>query len=88
MVLYQLCIREWAWLDGIHPRVLKELEHVLYRGLGSLGGVPADWKPARIIPIYKEGMREDPGAYSPVSLSSVPRKNKMERITLGTIRGV
>lgn len=56
---------------------------------GEPGGwSPADWKPARIIPIYKEGMREDPGAYSPVSLSSVPRKNKMERITLGTIRGV
>ncbi|KAK4827505.1 hypothetical protein QYF61_018805 [Mycteria americana] len=34
--------------------------------------VPADWKLANVIPVYKKGIREDPGNYRPVSLTSVP----------------
>lgn len=64
--------------------MLKELEHVLYKGLGSLGRSQL----TEIIPVDKEGMREDPGTYSPVSPSLVPGKNKIERITLGTIKGI
>ncbi|KAK4811079.1 hypothetical protein QYF61_016365 [Mycteria americana] len=73
--------------DGIHPRVLKELANVtaaplsiIYQRSWESGEVPADWKLANVIPIYKKGMREDPGNYRPVSLNSVPRK-----IMLGAI---
>ncbi|GAB0182338.1 mitochondrial enolase superfamily member 1 [Grus japonensis] len=75
--------------DGIHPRVLKELADVMagplsiiYQRSWESGEVPADWKLANVIPIYKKGVREDPGNYRPVSLISVPGKI-MEKIILG-----
>jgi hypothetical protein len=64
--------------DGIHPRLLKELKEVLARPLKILfkkslatGEVPADWRTARVIPIYKKGPKSDPGNYRPVSLTSI-----------------
>ncbi|GAB0181560.1 mitochondrial enolase superfamily member 1 [Grus japonensis] len=79
--LYQLNIHKFMGPDGIHPRVLKELSeccsrtpvNYLSKVLES-GEVPTDWKLANVIPIYKKGMREDPGNYRPVSLTSVPGK--------------
>ena len=56
-------------------------------GSWECGEVPTDWKLASVIPIYKKGVREDPGNYRPVSLTSVtsvPGKI-MEKIILGTI---
>ncbi|KAK4827982.1 hypothetical protein QYF61_022684 [Mycteria americana] len=47
------------------------------------GEVPADWKLASVIPIYKKGVRQDPWNYRPVSLTSVPGKI-MEKIILST----
>ena len=48
------------------------------------GEIPADWKLANVIPIYKKGVREDPGNYRPVSLTSVPGKI-MGKFTLDAI---
>lgn len=47
--------------------------------------VPADWKLASVIPISKKDVREDPGNYRPVSLTSVPGK-VAEKITLGIVK--
>lgn len=38
------------------------------------GEVLADWKPDGVTPIYKNSMKEDPGIYRPVILTSVPEK--------------
>jgi len=46
--------------------------------------VPANWKLANDISIYKKGVKEDPGNYRPVSLTSVPGKIT-EKFILGTI---
>ncbi|KAK4832343.1 hypothetical protein QYF61_021872 [Mycteria americana] len=66
--LYQLNVHKSMGPDGIHPRVLKELADVMagplsmiYQRSWESGEVPADWKLANVIPVYKKGMREDPG---------------------------
>ncbi|GAB0207248.1 mitochondrial enolase superfamily member 1 [Grus japonensis] len=88
--LYQLNVHKSMVPDGIHPRVLKELVDVMEGSLSIIyqrswesGEVPADWKLANVIPIYKKGMREDPGNYRPVSLTSVP--GQIMEIILGTV---
>ncbi|KAK4813551.1 hypothetical protein QYF61_009594 [Mycteria americana] len=77
--------------DEIHPRVLKELADVLTKPLSIIyqqswltGEVPADWRLANVMPIFKKGRKEDPGSYRPVSLTSVPGK-LMEQIILSAI---
>ncbi|KAK4825967.1 hypothetical protein QYF61_003536 [Mycteria americana] len=88
--LYQLNVHKSVGPDGIHPRVLKALADVVagllsivYQSSWESGEVPADWKLASVIPIYK-GVREDPGNYRFVSLTSVPGKIT-EKIIQGTI---
>jgi len=75
-------------LDGIHPRVLKELADVLVKSLSIIcqqpwltGEVLDDWRIATVTPIYKKGWKEERGNYRPVSLTSVPGK-VMEQIIL------
>jgi len=54
--------------DGIHPRVLMERVEVLTKPLSIIyqqswltGEVPADWRLANVMPIYKKGWKGDLG---------------------------
>ena len=74
--------------DGINPRVLMELVDVMagplliiYQRSWESGEVPADWKLATAIPVYRKGVREDSENYRPLSLTSVPGKI-LEKIIL------
>uniref|UniRef100_A0A803JLA9 Reverse transcriptase domain-containing protein n=1 Tax=Xenopus tropicalis TaxID=8364 RepID=A0A803JLA9_XENTR len=67
--------------DGIHPRVLRELGaelqwplFLIFSDSLSSGMVPRDWKKANVIPIFKKGVRSQPGNYRSVSLTSVVGK--------------
>ncbi|KAK4819390.1 hypothetical protein QYF61_003661 [Mycteria americana] len=78
-------------LDGIHPRVPRELAEELAKPLSIIyqqswltGEVPDDWRLANMTPICKKGRKEDPGNYRPVSLTSVPRKI-IERFILSAL---
>ncbi|KAK4824361.1 LOW QUALITY PROTEIN: hypothetical protein QYF61_014021 [Mycteria americana] len=77
--------------DNIHLRVLRELADVIARLLSITfekswrsGHIPEDWKKANVNRIYKKGLKEDPGNYRPISLTSVPGK-VMKRILLWPI---
>ena len=66
-------------LDGLHPRVLREWAGVVAKSLSIIlwqswltGDVPADWRLAYVMPIFKKGQKDDPGSCRPVSLTSVP----------------
>jgi len=78
-------------LDGIHPRVPRELAEELAKPLSIIyqqswitGEVQDDWRLAIVMPIDKKVWKEDPGNYRPVSLTSVPGKI-MERFILSAL---
>lgn len=80
-LLHHLNTHKSVGLDGIHPRVLKDLVEVLAKPLllicqqsSVTGKVPGGWGLANVTPIYKMGRKEDLGNYRPVSLTLVPRK--------------
>ena len=90
-LLHHLDTHKSMGLDGIHPRVLRELVEVLTKPLSIIyqqswltGEVPVDWRLANLTPVYKKGRKEDLGNYRPVSLTSVPGK-VMEQIILSAI---
>ena len=67
--------------DNIYARVLVECSESIAEVLTDIfqlslttGIVPSDWKRANVVPIFKQGNRQDPGNYRPVSLTSVVGK--------------
>ena len=51
-------------LDGMHPRLLKEMAEVVAEPLSIIfekswlsGEVPNDWRKGHVTPIYKEGSK-------------------------------
>ena len=65
--------------DGIHTRVLRELQVVIAKLFSTInqpfcstGGVPGDWNLASVTPIQKKGCTKDLGNYGPVSITLVP----------------
>ncbi|PKU45147.1 rna-directed dna polymerase from mobile element jockey- hypothetical protein [Limosa lapponica baueri] len=89
--LLQLDVHKSMELNGIQPRVLKELADVIPGPLSVIfqwswesGEFPVDWKLANVIPVFKKGKKEESGNYRPVGLTSVPGKI-MEKVFLGVI---
>jgi len=61
--------------DGIQQKVLRDLVEMLAKPLSityqqpwSTGEVPDGWRLICVMPMYKEGQKEDPRSYMPVSL--------------------
>ncbi|KAK4828070.1 hypothetical protein QYF61_023130 [Mycteria americana] len=80
-LIHHLDTHKSIGLDGIHPRVLRELAEeiaktlsIIYQQSWLTGEVPDDRRLANMTPIYKKGQKEDPGNYRPISLTSVPGK--------------
>ena len=73
--------------DGLHPRVLRELEDVVAIILWPswiTRNILVDKRLANVMDIFKKGRKDDPGSYRPISITLVPGK-VMERIISGTI---
>ena len=67
--------------DGITVQMLRATfptigPHLLHVGNFSLrsGEVPAGWREARVVPLFKKGDRCDPANFRTISISSVPGK--------------
>jgi len=76
--LEKLNVNKCPGLDGIHPKMLFELRKELAQPFSKLysaslncGVVPADWKDAEVIPLFKKGKKSDTQNYRPVSLTSI-----------------
>lgn len=74
--------------DGIHIKVLKELADAIaepllttYQRSWKSGDFQGSQKLPNITPRYRKSVREGPGNYRPVSLTSVPGKTteKLEK---------
>ena len=67
--------------DGIPAKLLKDyaadlapvLSHIYQASLNQ-GRVPADWKHAWVIPVFKKGARNSPSNYIPISITSIACK--------------
>ena len=64
--------------DEIPSRVLKELAHeiapilqVIFTKSYASGEIPADWKNANVVPVFKKGKTSDPANYRPISLTCI-----------------
>lgn len=72
--MYELNVLKSTEPDGFHPGVLKGIMDVTARPLSVIhhpvswksGKVPAGWKPANVISVYKDGIRNSEN-YRPVT---------------------
>ena len=78
-------------IDGMHPRVLKELAEELAKPLTILmkksledEELPAHWLQALVTPIFKKGSKTLAENYRPVSLTCIPCKI-LEKLTVKMI---
>ena len=76
--LQKLKISKSAGPDGVHPRVLNELQVVIAKPLTMIfctsvntGTLPQAWKEANISAIVKKGCKHVSCNYRPVSLTSI-----------------
>ena len=77
-VIHNLKINKSPGIDGIHPRVIKEIADIIshpitmiYKRSVEESQLPRQWKDAEITPIYKKDSRNLPKNYRPVSLTSI-----------------
>ena len=79
--LQLLCISKATGSDGISARLLKmaaeyisvSLTHILNMSLKT-GQVPQEWKHAKVIPLHKDGTKDDTNNYRPISVLPVLSK--------------
>ncbi|GAB0192783.1 hypothetical protein GRJ2_001743600 [Grus japonensis] len=88
-LLHHLDTHKSMGLDGTHQRVLRELAEakplsIIDQQSWLTEEVPVDWSLANVTPILKEGRKEDPGNYRPVSLT-LETDTVMEQIILNAI---
>ena len=63
--------------DAIHPKVLKSLSEdisfvdVVVRNCIDTGTIPSMWKMANVTALHKNGSKEEPLNYRPVSLTRI-----------------
>ena len=67
--------------DGLHPSTLKFTRDLSSKYLADIfnasldtGVVPQSWKEAIVVPIFKQGSKNIPGNYRPISLTSILSK--------------
>ena len=67
--------------DKIHGRVLKETANIispylrtLFQGPLDSQVIPDDWRSANITPLFKQGDKQLPSNYQPISLTSIVSK--------------
>ena len=67
--------------DGISAHILQNFKAqftpaltIIFNKSFQSGTVPIDWRIANVTPIFKKGLKGDPGNYRPVSLTSIPCK--------------
>ena len=68
-------------LDNISPHLLKDAAVIITNSLTQIinaslsqASIPADWKAARVIPLYKAGKANQVGNYRPISILPVISK--------------
>ena len=90
-LLSGLNVSKAAGPDAIRPIVLKELcqeiTHVvalIFQASFDSGIVPADWKKAKVCPLFKKGNETDPANYRPISLTCILCK-AMEHIVASNL---
>ncbi|KAF4531054.1 hypothetical protein B566_EDAN019067 [Ephemera danica] len=73
--LSRLNINKSMGADGIHPKILRECADLLSKPFSELfqrslgeGKVPAEWKHADVMPLFKGGNRSTSSNYRPIAL--------------------